>query len=375
MNSAPNMEKAIFKQIQGSLPKEPGIYQYFDDKGKLIYVGKAKNIKNRVSSYFLSGQQNAKTTELVQKIKDIRFTIVNSEHDAFILENELIGQSLQIDQIYKCLIRSKAGFRDQKKPLASMLFAGPTGVGKTFCSKLVAENLYSNKNSFIYIDMSEYTDKTSINKLIGSSPGYVGYDKGGILTEKVKKNTHSLILFDEIQKADPDVLFSLLQILEEGKITDTFGSVVDFSNCIIIMTTNIGAQAINNHTIGFNSKSNNIKHDVVSALKNYFPADLLNRIDEIILFNNLNDNHLKNIIKKQLDKLTSELINRKIKLSYTDAVIDFLYSRIELNTFGARQVDKTLQRELHTLIAEKIIGDSKVSQIEISIQNNNICVI
>lgn len=223
--------------------------------------------------------------------------------------------------------------------------------------------------------MSEYTDKTSINKLIGSSPGYVGYDKGGILTEKVKKNTHSLILFDEIQKADPDVLFSLLQILEEGKITDTFGSVVDFSNCIIIMTTNIGAQAINNHTIGFNSKSNNIKHDVVSALKNYFPADLLNRIDEIILFNNLNDNHLKNIIKKQLDKLTSELINRKIKLSYTDAVIDFLYSRIELNTFGARQVDKTLQRELHTLIAEKIIGDSKVSQIEISIQNNNICVI
>lgn len=223
--------------------------------------------------------------------------------------------------------------------------------------------------------MSEYADKTSINKLIGSSPGYVGYDKGGILTEKIKKNGHSIILFDEIQKADPDILFSLLQILEEGKITDTFGSVIDFSNCIIIMTTNIGAQASNAQTIGFNSSNQNIKSDVLTALKKYFPADLLNRIDEIIIFNNLNDNDLKSIIRKQLNKLSSDLINRKIKLSYADSVVDFLYNRIQLNNFGARQVDKTLQRELQTLIAEKIINDSKISELEISIQNNNICVI
>jgi ATP-dependent Clp protease ATP-binding subunit ClpC len=292
-----------------------------------------------------------------------------------ILEKELIGQSLQVDQIYKCLIRSKAGFRDEKKPLASMLFAGPTGVGKTFCSKLIAENLYSNKNSFIYIDMSEYADKTAINKLIGSSPGYIGYDKGGILTEKIKKNGHSIILFDEIQKADPDILFSLLQILEEGKITDTFGSVVDFSNCIIIMTTNVGAQAALSQTIGFNAKNNNIQSDVISALKSYFPADLLNRIDEIIVFNNLNDIHLKNIIKNQLNKLIENLSYKKIKLSYTDEVVDFLYNRIQLNNFGARQVDKTIQRELQTLIAEKIIDNIKITQLEILIQNNNICVI
>ena len=292
-----------------------------------------------------------------------------------ILEKELIGQSLQVDQIYKCLVRSKAGFRDEKKPLASMLFAGPTGVGKTFCSKLIAENLYSNKNSFIYIDMSEYADKTAINKLIGSSPGYIGYDKGGILTEKIKKNGHSIILFDEIQKADPDILFSLLQILEEGKITDTFGSVVDFSNCIIIMTTNVGAQAALSQTIGFNAKNNNIQSDVISALKSYFPADLLNRIDEIIVFNNLNDIHLKNIIKNQLNKLIENLSYKKIKLSYTDEVVDFLYNRIQLNNFGARQVDKTIQRELQTLIAEKIIDNIKIAQLEILIQNNNICVI
>lgn len=292
-----------------------------------------------------------------------------------ILENELIGQSSQVDQIYKCLIRSKAGFRDERKPLASMLFAGPTGVGKTFCSKLIAENLYSNKNNFIYIDMSEYADKTSINKLIGSSPGYVGYDKGGVLTERIKKNGHSIILFDEIQKADPDILFCLLQILEEGKITDTFGSVVDFSNCIIIMTTNIGAQAALSQTIGFNAKNSNVQSDVISALKNYFPADLLNRIDEIIVFNNLNDIHLKNIIINQLNKLIENLSHKKIKLSYTDEVVDFLYNRIQLNTFGARQVDKTIQRELQTLIAEKIINNIKITELKISIQNNNICVI
>ena len=343
------------------------------EKATVRMIEKWKNKRYEVSEKDILSVISNKTNIPVEDLTKEDFEKL--KNTKLILEDELIGQSSQVDQIYKCLLRSKAGFRDQKKPLASMLFAGPTGVGKTFCSKLIAENLYSNKNSFVYIDMSEYTDKTSINKLIGSSPGYVGYDKGGILTEKIKKNAHSMILFDEIQKADPDVLFSLLQILEEGKITDTFGSVVDFSNCIIIMTTNIGAQAVNNQTIGFNSKSNNIKHDVVLALKNYFPADLLNRIDEIILFNNLNENHLKNIIKKQLDKLMSELINRKIKSSYTDTVIDFLYNRIELNTFGARQVDKTLQRELHTLIAEKIVSDSKVSQIEISIQNNNICVI
>ena len=194
--------------------------------------------------------------------------------------------------------------------------------------------------------------------------------------ESIKINgSKAIILFDEIQKADPDVLFSLLQILEEGKITDTFGSVVDFSNSIIIMTTNVGAQVSNSQTIGFNSKNNNIKSDVLMELKKYFPADLLNRIDEIIIFNSLNDNHLKSIIKKQLDKLSDDLINRKIKLSYTDSVVDFLYNRIQLNNFGARQVDKTLQRELQTLIAEKIINDSKISELEICIQNNNICVI
>ena len=343
------------------------------EKATIKMIEKWRNKKYEVTESDILSVISNKTNIPIEDLTKEDFEKL--KHTKLILENELIGQSNQVDQIYKCLLRSKAGFRDIKKPFASMMFAGPTGVGKTFCTKLIANAMYSNKNSFIYIDMSEYADKTSINKLIGSSPGYVGYDKGGILTEKVKKNAHSIILFDEIQKADPDVLFSLLQILEEGKLTDTFGSIVDFSNCTIIMTTNIGAQAMTTQAIGFNAKNNNVQSDVLSALKSYFPADLLNRIDEIVVFNSLNDTHLKSIIKKQLDKLIEDLVPRNIALSYNDNVVEFLYSRIQLNNFGARQVDKTLQREIQTLIAEKIINSDKTLKLEICIQNNNICVI
>jgi len=343
------------------------------EKATIKMIEKWRNKKYEVTESDILSVISSKTNIPIEDLTKEDFEKL--KHTKLILENELIGQSNQVDQIYKCLLRSKAGFRDIKKPFASMMFAGPTGVGKTFCSKLIADTMYSNKNSFIYIDMSEYADKTSINKLIGSSPGYIGYDKGGILTEKVKKNAHSIILFDEIQKADPDVLFSLLQILEEGKLTDTFGSIVDFSNCTIIMTTNIGAQAMTTQAIGFNAKNNNVQSDVLSALKSYFPADLLNRIDEIVVFNSLNDTHLKSIIKKQLDKLIEDLVPRNIALSYNDNVVEFLYSRIQLNNFGARQVDKTLQREIQTLIAEKIINSDKTLKLEICIQNNNICVI
>lgn len=343
------------------------------EKATIKMIEKWRNKKYEVTESDILSVISSKTNIPIEDLTKEDFEKL--KHTKLVLENELIGQSNQVDQIYKCLLRSKAGFRDIKKPFASMMFAGPTGVGKTFCSKLIADTMYSNKNSFIYIDMSEYADKTSINKLIGSSPGYIGYDKGGILTEKVKKNAHSIILFDEIQKADPDVLFSLLQILEEGKLTDTFGSIVDFSNCTIIMTTNIGAQAMTTQAIGFNAKNNNVQSDVLSALKSYFPADLLNRIDEIVVFNSLNDTHLKSIIKKQLDKLIEDLVPRNIALSYNDNVVEFLYSRIQLNNFGARQVDKTLQREIQTLIAEKIINSDKTLKLEICIQNNNICVI
>lgn len=288
------------------------------------------------------------------------------------LEKEIIGQTSQIDQIYKCLLRAKAGFRNEKKPIASLLFAGPTGVGKTFTSQIIAEQLYLNKNSFIHIDMSEYADKTAINKLIGSNPGYVGYEKGGVLTEKVKKNPYSIVLFDEIQKADPDVLFSLLQVLEEGKLMDSYGNNVDFSSCIIILTTNIGSEVLMQNTIGFNNKNSVNQNDILTSLRKYFPADLLNRIDEIIVFNNLQEKEIKLIINKEIERVAKDLNKKNIELTCKEEIINHLYNKIQLQNFGARQVNKTIQRELQTLIAEKILENSEIKRINLEISDGKI---
>lgn len=300
-----------------------------------------------------------------QKIKNLKA----------VLQENVIGQDDQIDQIYKCLIRAKAGFRNDKKPIASMLFAGPTGVGKTMTAKIIAENLFVNKNNFVFLDLSEYTDQTAVNKLIGSNPGYIGYDKGGILTEKVRRNPYSLILFDEIQKAHKDVLFLLLQILEEGKISDSSGKTVDFSNTIIVMTTNVGSEIATSSVIGFNKDKNNATRDITTSVKKHFPADLLNRIDEVIPFNPLKENQIKIIIDKELHSFSKELLDKKIEIIYSKKISDYVYDKIQFNNFGARQVLKTLQREIQTLVAEKILDEPKTAQMKICVRNHKICVI
>lgn len=290
------------------------------------------------------------------------------------LQDQIFGQDNQIEHIYKTLIRAKAGFRNAHKPVCSMLYAGPTGVGKTMTAKIIAETLFPNKNNFINIDMSEYTDKTAVNKLFGSSPGYIGYDKGGVLTERVRKNPYALVLFDEIQKADQDVLYSLLQILEEGKVTDSTGKIVDFSNTIIVMTTNIGADVINHEAIGFGKQKAN-KQDVLGSIKKFFPSDLLNRIDEVIVFDQLHEDQIKLIIDKELDNFKKDLSERKYILKYSNDISDYIFNKIQFNNFGARQVIKTIQREIQTLIAERMLDTNKKDTFEISIKDGNICVI
>jgi ATP-dependent Clp protease ATP-binding subunit ClpA len=290
------------------------------------------------------------------------------------LKEQVFGQDNQIEHIYKSLIRAKAGFRNPNKPICSMLYAGPTGVGKTMTAKIIAETLFINKNNFITIDMSEYTDKTAVNKLVGSSPGYIGFDKGGVLTEKVRKNPYSLILFDEIQKADQDVLYSLLQILEEGKITDSSGKMVDFSNTMIVMTTNIGAEVVNHSAIGF-GKQKAGKSDVLSSIKKHFPPDLLNRIDEVVIFDTLEQEQIKLIIDKELQLFKTDLSERNVTIKYSSEITNFIFDKIQFNNFGARQVIKTIQRELQTQVAEKMLDSDKKLNLEISVKDNNICVI
>ena len=291
------------------------------------------------------------------------------------LDLEVVGQTEAIDQIYNCLIRAKAGFRNINKPIASLLFAGPTGVGKTMTGKILAHELFVNKNNFVFIDMSEYSDKSAVNKLIGSNPGYIGYEKGGFLTEKVKRNPYSLILFDEVQKAHEDVLYTLLQILEEGKISDSAGKIVDFSNTIIVMTTNIGADAVLTPSIGFVNNKNEIKTDVINSVKKHFSPDLLNRIDEIVAFGPLKEESIKAIIIKELQKFEEEMAQRNIEVDIEDKVCNFIFSKIQFNNFGARQVIRTIQREIQTLVAKKILEKSKITKIKISIEKENICVL
>ena len=359
------LEKDFFKKMTVHVKK----YQAATEK----LFNKWKDSKYRIKQIdileVVSDKTNIPLEDLKKqdsyKIKELKENLIET----------VLGQQDQIDQIYKCLLRAKAGFRNDKKPIASMLFAGPTGVGKTMTAKIIAEKLFINKNNFVFLDLSEYTDQTAVNKLIGSSPGYVGYGKGGILTEKVQRNPYSLILFDEVQKAHTDVLFLLLQILEEGKISDSTGKTIDFSNTIIVMTTNIGADIATTERIGFNKDNTNSSNDVINSVKKHFPADLLNRIDEIIPFNPLKEEEIKSIISKELEAFKAELLSKKIEIIYSKSILTYVYDKIQFNNFGARQVLKTMQREIQTLVAEKILDEPKISQLKICIKNDKICVI
>lgn len=288
------------------------------------------------------------------------------------LQEQIVGQDEQINQIHKCLLRSKAGFRNEQKPLATFLFAGATGSGKTLTAKIMAENMFQNKNCFITIDMSEYSDKTAVNKLTGSNPGYIGFDKGGVLTEKINRNPYSLILFDEIQKADPDIIGLLFQILEEGRLSDSSGKRVDFSNTVIVMTTNLGSEEIFAPRIGFGSREEKSKNVIFQSLKKHFPADFLNRIDEIIPFNPLSKEDIDKIINQSLIKLKTDLKFRNIDFKYSSDLILYVSSKIQFDNFGARQVSKTISREIETLIAEKILENPSAKEIEIMVSNNEL---
>lgn len=290
------------------------------------------------------------------------------------LRKKIIGQQTQIDQIHKCLTRAKAGFRSTKRPISSFLFGGPTGVGKTMTGKLMAQCLFENKNSFIHVDMSEYTDSTATNKIIGSAPGYVGFEKEGNLADKVRKNPYSLILFDEIQEAHRDVVFLICQILEEGRITDSSGKIVDFSNCIIVLASNIGNVAIA-PVIGFGEVKNTKQQDSIVSIQKYFPADLLNRIDEIVVFETLSNENIKKIIKNELDNLKYTLNEKAKDLVFAEDLIEYIFKKIQFNNFGARQVSKTIQRELETILAEDIFKNPTKKVFSFQIENENISVI
>ena len=281
-----------------------------------------------------------------------------------ILHERVIGQNEAVEAVAKAIRRGRVGLKDPNRPIGSFLFLGPTGVGKTELSKALAEALFGNEDAIIRVDMSEYMESHSVSKLIGSPPGYVGFDEGGQLTEKVRRKPYSVILFDEVEKAHPDVMNMLLQILDDGRLTDSQGRTVNFKNTVIIMTSNIGARLITDKTtLGFSKQGKeesekeyeNTKKDVMGELKKEFRPEFINRIDEIIVFHKLNDEDIKKIIDIMLKQVTKRLEEQGMKIEIGNDVKELIAKKGVDANYGARPLKRAIQNILEDKIAEEIL--------------------
>ena len=273
------------------------------------------------------------------------------------LHKRVIGQDDGVTKVTEAIIRSKAGIKDPTKPIGSFMFLGPTGVGKTELAKALAASLFDDESNMVRLDMSEYMEKYSVSRLIGAPPGYVGYDEGGQLTEAVRRKPYSVVLFDEVEKAHPDVFNVLLQVLDDGRITDSQGRTVDFKNTIIIMTSNIGSQELLDGIDENGMIKPGCEAEVMNELRNHFRPEFLNRLDEIILFKPLTRDNIGNIITLLMADLNKRLADRQIKVSLTDSAAAFITENGYDPVYGARPLKRYLQKNVETLAAKLILAD------------------
>ena len=272
-----------------------------------------------------------------------------------ILHRRVIGQEEAVDAVAEAVLRARAGLKDENRPIGSFIFLGPTGVGKTELAKSLSEALFDSEKNMIRIDMSEYMEKHSVSRLVGAPPGYVGYDEGGQLTEAVRRKPYSVILFDEIEKAHPDVFNILLQLLDDGRLTDNQGRTVDFKNTIVIMTSNIGSSYLIDNIKSDGSIDPAVKEQVEEEMKKYFRPEFLNRIDDIVVFSPLTEAQITGIIDIAMKGLTARLADRDIKLILTEEAKKYIAEESYTPAYGARPVKRFLQKYIETELAEKII--------------------
>ncbi len=306
--------------------------------------------------------------EVVSKMTGVPLTRLEAEETARLMNMEgeiqkkVISQSEAIKRISHAVRRSRAGLKDPKRPIGSFIFAGPTGVGKTLLAKSLAEFMFGNAEALIQIDMSEYMEKHNVSRLIGAPPGYVGYEEGGQLTEKIRRRPYAVVLLDEIEKAHPDVYNMLLQIMEEGRLTDSFGRNVDFKNTIIIMTTNAGADTGATNQFGFpgsrdDAKSyEKMKEDFTGSIQKYFRPEFLNRLDDLIVFHSLNRPNLKQIIDIELSKVRKRLRERGLELVLTDEAEEFLIDKGFNPEYGARPLRRSIENLIEDPLSEDILS-------------------
>ncbi|MGK7884588.1 MAG: ATP-dependent chaperone ClpB [Crocosphaera sp.] len=336
--------------------------------GKLTELqGQVKELESKIEERQTTGKTllreeviESDIAEIISKWTGIPISkLVESEKEKLLhLEDELhekvIGQEEAVTAVSEAIQRSRAGLSDPNRPTASFIFLGPTGVGKTELAKALAKNLFDTEEAIVRIDMSEYMEKHSVSRLIGAPPGYVGYDEGGQLTEAIRRRPYSVILFDEIEKAHGDVFNIMLQILDDGRLTDSQGRVVDFKNTIIIMTSNIGSQYILD-VAGDDTRYDEMRSRVMEAMRNSFRPEFLNRIDEIIIFHSLQKEQLREIVKLQVQLLRSRLEDQKMSLKLADVALDFVADIGYDPVYGARPLKRAVQRYLETPIAKSIL--------------------
>ena len=288
-----------------------------------------------------------------------------------ILHERVIGQNEAVDAVCEAIMRARAGIKDPHRPIGSFLFLGPTGVGKTELAKTLAESLFDSENNVVRIDMSEYMEKHSVARLIGAPPGYVGYEEGGQLTEAVRRKPYSVILFDEIEKAHPDVFNVLLQLMDDGRLTDSQGRTVDFKNVVVIMTSNVGSRYLHENLID-NEISESARESVMADLRDHFRPEFLNRIDDTVLFKPLTLEEITEIVDLLLNSLNNRLKDRKISVAFTDSAKKWIGEKGYDPTYGARPLKRFLQKQVETQLARALVAGEvdEDSKVDFTVKDN-----
>jgi ATP-dependent Clp protease ATP-binding subunit ClpC len=340
------------------------------DAERLKFEEELRNSKRVIPEDLIYEVVSKMTKIPVSKINvDEKNSLVNLENA---LNGYVIGQAEAVTKISKSIRRNRIGIKDPNRPIGSFIFLGSTGVGKTYLAKKLAKEIFGSEDSLIRVDMSEYQEKHTISRLIGSPPGYVGHEEGGQLTEQVKNKPYSVILFDEIEKANKDIFSTLLQMLDDGHMTDGLGRKINFKNCLIIMTSNIGVRKLQDFGTGVGFKSNSSeavreeeKRDILKKeLSKFFAPEFLNRIDDVIVFNSLKKEHVDQIVKIEIEKLVKRIESMKYKITYDESVVELISEVGFDEQYGARPIKRAIQDKIEDLISEKILLNEVLEDVD-----------
>ena len=359
LNKVAELRYGKLPELQKELQKEEEISEKSKEDGLL-----RNKVTDEEIAKIISRWTGIPVTKLMEGERE---KILNLDK---ILHKRVIGQDEAVEKVSEAIMRSRAGIGDPRRPIGSFMFLGPTGVGKTELAKSLAEALFDDEHNMVRIDMSEYMEKYSVSRLIGAPPGYVGYDEGGQLTEAVRRRPYSVVLFDEIEKAHPDVFNVLLQVLDDGRITDSQGRTVDFKNTIIILTSNLGSEYILEGIQENGEISEEAKNKVEELLKRSFRPEFLNRLDEIVFYKPLRKTEISKILELLINDLERRLEDKNIKLELTQSAKDYLIDNGYDEVYGARPLKRFVQKKLETLIAKKILSQEILPNTTVKIDSN-----